>query len=55
VNAVAYPLPQDVNFKEMFDATISEMILDGWLENLLDTKYPEYKETIRLLNAPYKE
>lgn len=55
VNAVAYPLPQDVNFKEMFDATINETILDGWFENLLDTKYPEYKETIRLLNAPYRE
>lgn len=51
VNAVAFPLPRDGDFKQMMDTVFHEMIYDGWFENLLDTKYPEYKASI-MMNAP---
>ena len=47
INEISFPIPQDIRFKSMLDITLNEMQSDGWIENLLKTKYP------RLLGTDY--
>ena len=54
VNAVAYPIAQDTRLKEMLDVTINEMLMDGWINNMTATKYPEYWENILPVGKPYE-
>ncbi len=54
VNAVAFPLPQDPKFKELINTAILDIINDGWFENLLETKYPDYKNQNLMLSKPYE-
>lgn len=46
INEISFPIPQDIRFKSMLDITLNEMQSDGWIENLLKTKYPDYWEQI---------
>jgi ABC-type amino acid transport substrate-binding protein len=51
VNPVAFPLPQDFKMKSLIDSAIIEIQSDGWLENLLKTKYPDFYKQI-VMPAP---
>lgn len=55
VNAASYPVAQDSKFKELISVSVDELLRDGWFENLLVTKYPDFYNEIMPVAKPYGE